>query len=163
MTEQNLDRVFEAGVALGPGCPKAVEAPQNVVMPARGEGEQGHSLVGDPSTPMGAVEVVLTEELPCACFSCLDGRALGSARKAIFPKTLEDVDRGVERAVRRWRPRSAVPTSVVELSPEDPSDESFSRFASDGEPTGQREPEPRNTLVALGFVPLAKRPKPACP
>ena len=96
MSDHDCDRVFESGVAFGASRPKVVEAPQNVMVPARGKREPGHSLVGDFPRSMGAVKVVLTEKLPGVCFGCLDSGALGSAGETILPQTLQDIDGGVE-------------------------------------------------------------------
>jgi hypothetical protein len=72
MPDQNLDRVLESLIPIGASGAEVVQATQDVVMPTRWEGKAGHSLVGNPSRPMGSVEMVLTQELPAPCFGRLD-------------------------------------------------------------------------------------------
>jgi hypothetical protein len=72
MPHQDLDRVFESRISIGAGDAEVIETAKDVVMPTRWEGNAGHPLVGNPSGPMGSVEMVLTEKLPAACFGRLD-------------------------------------------------------------------------------------------
>src|SRR5262249_11167463 len=111
----DVDRLGEARVARRLDGLEVIERAQDIVVPARREGEAKEDRLDDRAGAMGAEEPMHQEELTAATLGSPHGADFAPAMQIVMSQPLQDTDGRVDRRMSCAMVPLAVPAAVGHL------------------------------------------------